>query len=88
LHIYYICVIIKLINNLEEMKMKAIKIVMTKCKRCGKTIAKTDRPLYGSEASKEKYGDICQNCMPKDEYFEMLGEQGRRIQDSIGGGKK
>jgi len=59
--------------------MPKINIVMTKCKRCGKPLVKTDRSLYGLDTLKEKYGDICQDCMSEDETMEMLREQGQGI---------
>jgi len=68
--------------------MPKINIVMTKCKRCGKPLAKTDRSLYGLNTLKEKYGDICQDCMSEAETMEMLKEQGQGIAASLSAIKK
>lgn len=56
-----------------------IHIVMTKCKRCGKSLAKTDKSLYGAEKAKAQYGDICSDCMSSEEKFDMLQEQAKAI---------
>jgi hypothetical protein len=52
-----------------------INIVMTKCKRCGKPLAKTNKSLYGIDEAKIKYGDICSTCITKEEEYEILQEQ-------------
>lgn len=54
------------------MRKKRIQIHTAKCRRgCGKTLATTNRSIWGDEASKAKFELICEDCMTGDERQEM-----------------
>ena len=61
------------------------KIVMTRCKRCGKKIAMTDKSLYGLEHLKAKWSSICEDCITTEERVKMLTDIGKSLK---GGGCK
>ncbi|MEG6512386.1 DUF2688 domain-containing protein [Desulforamulus ruminis] len=64
-----------------------IQIVTTQCKRCGKSLVKTNRSLYGMEELKAKFGDICSDCMSNEELGEMLRAQGTGILGHLRSGR-
>jgi hypothetical protein len=56
-----------------------IKIEMTKCRRCGKSLATTNKSIYGMDSLKAKWGNICADCSTQEERFQILKEQGEMI---------
>jgi hypothetical protein len=59
--------------------MKPIRIVTTKCKRCGKQIATGSHSLVGLDSLKAALGDICNDCITPDERQTILRAQGQKL---------
>lgn len=56
-----------------------INIVIVPCKRCGKSIAMTNRSIYGDDRSKAQYEGICEPCSTLEERAEILQRQSAAI---------
>ena len=59
--------------------MKPIRIVTTKCKRCGKQIATGSHSLVGLDSLKAALGDICKDCITPEEHQMILQAQGAKL---------
>lgn len=56
-----------------------IQIVTTKCDRCGKPLATTNRSIHGLDSLKAECGNICSTCATESEKFEILQQQGQAL---------
>jgi hypothetical protein len=56
-----------------------IQVVTTNCKRCGKSLAMTNRSIYGADEAKATYERICSDCITPGEYKDMLKAQAGAI---------
>jgi len=54
------------------MRRSRISIITVNCKRCGKSIATASRSIYGADAAKVAFGNICQSCTADEEKHEIL----------------
>jgi hypothetical protein len=58
-----------------------IKVVVSKCRRCGKKLATTNRSIWGNDAAKKKYELICKDCLTDEEYNDMFANQMNHIRN-------
>ena len=42
-----------------------IEIIETCCRRCGKTIRTLSHSIIGADAAREKFGNICGDCISR-----------------------
>ena len=61
--------------------MKQIRIVTTKCKRCGKQLATANQSLTGLDSLKAALGDICAACITTSERQIILRAQGQAMRE-------
>ena len=47
--------------------MGRIMIIITKCRRCGKSLATGSHSLFGNDLAKLKLDRICEKCITDDE---------------------
>ena len=61
--------------------MKPIRIVTTKCNRCGKQLATANQSLTGLDSLKAALGDICKDCITQEEHQMILQAQGAKLSE-------
>lgn len=65
------------------MPRRRIAVYTAKCRRgCGRTLATTNRSIWGDEATKKKYELICENCLTDTEKADMFDRQVNHIRNN------
>lgn len=65
------------------MKIKAIKLLPVKCKRCGAPVYSLNKSILNNPTGKAEVGILCSNCATPEEQHQILNQQGLALVKSL-----
>ena len=61
-----------------------VRLINTKCKRCGKPLTTLSKSIWGAEDARSKYAEICSSCMTDEETIDMQNMIRCAVQKKLG----